>query len=1721
MSQGRALHFLKWIKDDLNELILDAREALDMFVEHDRIAIGLCVERLHQLHGTLQMVQIYGPAMLAEEMEAVANWIQEQTSGQTDDAAQALMQSLIRLPNYLEKVSEGMPDSPFYVLDLLNDLRAVREAPLLTEASLFSSEVKQAPVPDQVDGVANSTIPPLVQRIRGHFHKGLLEWFRDGASGEGIERLANVAKLVREQAHTEPVYSLFRMAEALARGILEGSVNANIALKATYGKLDTVLKAMLESGEDAVDAGVAGELANNFLYYLIHADSNDPLIHEVRSDYGLDQVALPSAQQINEGRKHLSRPGEDLYASVQQELAAEMQRLKDALDEFIRSDRDDQTVLGELITPTRKMADTLGVLGYGNLRSRLLRQVEKLQEIVDCVLAADDDVLMDMAAELLFVEQNMQVVPQAIEAVNEWNTPVLTDDENQQLTVDTLHQALEEMHQVKLMIEDIVAGRSRDKLDGVLVRLYQVIGALKLLEYEQAADLLEHARTYVEQHLLDNEATEELDGLADLMIGIELYMEARQQRHEDADRYLAIAAEGLKKLPVYNPQEETAETIEPEAPAIEEEPSDIQPEPESAEATMSEDIDPEILEIFIEEAREELDVIEDYVPRWISDTSDSDALVTFRRSFHTLKGSGRLVGANLIGEFAWSIENLLNRVIDKQVTESPALFYVLKETLKILPELVDCQESNQQPQSEYRKLAKQADALANGEEIAFDEAEEFETVDQEPVEIHDESQPDQSIDHVIADVDETSGALIQLDPELHQVFSTEAQTHLKAIEDFLAACQQNTGGNCEIDSSLHRALHTLKGSAQVANVEPIAELSRALEELLKVLVDSERHVDSSVFDLLDESVAAMTDVLSVINVSGVQVPDVNPLIEQAVSIASECEQEIRDREHSAVSAESHTPMIESPEVESREVSEEADDDDELRLIFLEEAIDLVEELEEGLSHWRENPQVFSSLEDVQRTLHTLKGGARLAGQLAVGDLSHAFESLLVGISDKRLDVSDDILNLVQQASDQLAMQVDQMRTGEAMPAEDLVRQLEAALNSEPVVESQPNKVDDFVEEEDVAVNETVQSTDDEEISGLQFTAIPTMDEEVRQSAASSQGVARSPQDRHEQVKVASGLLDQLVNNAGEISIVRSRLEQHNSQIGFNLDELDRTVDRLHHQLRKLDMETEAQILHRFERERAVPGDKTPAFDPLELDRFSTMQQLSRSLMETVNDLVSIKETLGDLQRESDTILLQQSRLSSSVQDGLLRTRMVRFSQQVPRLQRLVRQTCSTLDKQADLEVFGAEEELDRAILDRMVSPLEHILRNAVSHGIESSEDRTTAGKPAVGNIQIHMGRQGAEIVLTVSDDGKGLDLESIRNQAIEKGLLDEGVEIKDRDLMQFVLETGFSTAQEVTQVAGRGVGMDVVANEVKQLGGSLEIDSQAGKGTRFTMRLPLTLAIADAMLVTQGDDVYAIPHTGIEGVVRISRDKLNDCYLRNKNGFEYAGREYPVRYLGQLLELAEPELSPGQKWFPMLLVKAGEQRLALHIDSFIGNRQIVVKSVGMQLSTVRWISGGTILGNGQVALILDVHALARMAAAHSRTRIEIQSHSRDPDVTVMVVDDSITVRKVTSRLLKRQNMGVILAKDGVDAVTQLQQEKLPDVMLLDIEMPRMDGYELARHMRSSDRLKHIPIIMITSRVGDKHRRQAMELGVKRYLGKPYQETELMDNIYAVLAEAYV
>jgi len=438
----------------------------------------------------------------------------------------------------------------------------------------------------------------------------------------------------------------------------------------------------------------------------------------------------------------------------------------------------------------------------------------------------------------------------------------------------------------------------------------------------------------------------------------------------------------------------------------------------------------------------------------------------------------------------------------------------------------------------------------------------------------------------------------------------------------------------------------------------------------------------------------------------------------------------------------------------------------------------------------------------------------------------------------------------------------------------------------------------------------------------------------------------------------------------------------------------------------------------------------------------------------------------------------------------------------------VRQTATDTGKKAELVVEGASGEMDRQVLERMLPPFEHMLRNSVVHGIEPPEERVARGKPETGTIKVGLHREGSEMVIVLEDDGRGIDVNAVRERARARGLIAPGRVLSDEEALQLILEPGFSTASSVTQHAGRGVGMDVVVTEIKKLGGALHTETKFGHGTKFTIRLPFTLAITQALIVRTGEELYALPLPSVEGVARVPRSEVEKHLAEETPTFSYGGQIYRFQHLGAFVGGGPSVLPEMDVSVPLLLIRAGEHSTALVTDELVGSREMVVKSVGPQIATIRGIAGATILGDGRIVIILDMATLVR---SEWRRTTEVQAPKEDKRVFALVVDDSITVRRVTQRLLERHGMRVMTAKDGVDALSILQ-EHIPDVILLDIEMPRMDGYELATQVRADARLADIPIVMITSRVGEKHRARAIEIGVNDYLGKPYQENQLLDAI---------
>ena len=947
------------------------------------------------------------------------------------------------------------------------------------------------------------------------------------------------------------------------------------------------------------------------------------------------------------------------------------------------------------------------------------------------------------------------------------------------------------------------------------------------------------------------------------------------------------------------------------------------------------------------------------------------------------------------------------------------------------------------------------------------------------------------------------------DTDLLEIFLEEAEELLVGIDQDLNTWAKDQTNTASLNN-LMRYLHTLKGGANMIQATHIGLISHELEsiyervirkqiEVTPQLVSIVRLVQDDVTDRIQiirennidyagrESIEILRNIQEIAQGKSVGVATIETVAVEANTSEVEVETfavELETEQEPVVADVEH---FESPEESIRLIAEET---------FLEEAEEILESTDEFLTKWFEQRSDRSLLLQLQRAAHSLKGGARMVENEPVAAISYQLETTFeqFAVHHFNSNAYDLLLQTTFSWLKQAIFERDYSNF-------DSLRLSLESIELVNVTAQLPNRVTQANSLSTPKIFEFIQGDG---------TEPPAM---LGEWGSSSQ-----QDNSNEMIRISADLVEKMIDLSGENAINRSRIEMDLGQIGNTLNEMELAMKRLADQLRRMEGELESQIIAKHGSENSRYAD----FDPLEMDQYSSLNQLSKSLAESASDLVDFKRTLADKIRDAEGLLLQQSRIQAEIQESLMRTRLVPFSRLLPRLQRIVRQTSSTLNRPTELIVNNTEGELDRTILERLVTPFEHMLRNAIDHGIEDTEQRQQAKKTAVGQIELNISRQGTDVLVSFSDDGKGIDEAKIKEKALNLGLIKADQFLDKQEILQLIFHPGFSTAKEVTQISGRGVGLDVVQSEIKALGGHVSVDSNLGEGTTFTIRVPTTVSVSDALMVKAGDQQFAISLAQIDRIVRIAPSTLEAYFNSKDDFFKIDNTNYKLRYLSEFVSNQPlPRLSNIAHSLPVLLIKGNNgQTIALLVDQLIGSRaQIVVKPIGQQFSSVGVVAGATILGNGQVCLILEGQNIARQIQATQR--IKHISDSRDLSRhnnarrLIMIVDDSVTVRKVTSRLLERQGYDVVTAKDGVDAIEQLENVK-PDLMLLDIEMPRMDGFEVTNLVRHHEVHQDLPIIMITSRTGEKHRERAFSLGVTHYMGKPFQEAELLSNVENLL-----
>jgi chemosensory pili system protein ChpA (sensor histidine kinase/response regulator) len=1788
-----ASHSFELVNRELVNTLEGARRELEEYVDghSGKDALLRTAEMLHIARGALKIVEIHGAALLAEEMELTCRRLAETDDPQkSEQAIEALTRSMVQLPAYLERLIGGGKDVALVLLPLLNDLRQARDKPSLSEGTLVL--LNSGPFERHLDArSASASAGPDVgrgfdkfaQRVRPAFQASLLGWIKGAEAPRHLDELLRVSTNLERVAASEQVKQLWAVITAVLTAIRGGGLEATVTLKRLIGQADRQLKRLIDGGESALVNAPPVDLVNSLLYYVARATSNDPRIKALREKYNLTEM-LPGEEQLEQAREGLAGPSVKLMRTVAQAIKEDLAAVKDALDIFVRTGMQEIDKLAPQLEMLKKIGDTLGVLGLEKARAAIQREAQDLTSIVATRKGIDRAVLEKMAATLLAVEDTLDrelvrvATPGDAEPHEEDSSG---ETQQRQVTQAVMGECTVNLAKIKEAVIQLVEhpGDLRP-LELVKPQLRGIVAGLLMLNKTKAVKVVERIGGVIATRLAPSGTKlkpDYLERLADSIVSVEYYLETVSAGRADPWYMLDNAERCLDLLERLPEVKVAAQAPAPAAaappPAARAVPPPVAPPAPAKKAAprpavmqvAGERSDPELVEVFIEEAKEEIASIEKNLPLWAADLENSAALITVRRSFHTLKGSGRMVGAQLIGEFAWSLENLLNRLINQTLAPTPAMITFVQAASKALPQLIEQLEIGLPPKADVQLLMKQADAFAEGDP-------EAESITSQSLRAPAAAAPTAAVEPEPAP---------SMDPVLADIFVKEMRGHLAVMREFIASSETQPAPHT-VAEPLYRACHTLLGSARMAGFAPVMTLAGPLAEHLRRHFEGGSGLGAKGLDALRTAaneIERLTEGLA----SGKQLA-----VDPAVPAALE-----------ALAVVAPVPQPASPAADVAEPAPTAPStafDPEIAAIFAEEAAEILDQSETALQFVRQNNDA-AAVVSLQRYLHTLKGGARMAGITAMGDLSHALETLLARIADGKSQPTAGAMDLVQRGLDRLQQMRDAIDAGRGVDqAADLMVQLEAfeapvvAVPSppraaEPVAVAPvpapppapvapPTPLEQPVVEPTniIEVTNLVEATNVIEITAdlerpppleiapapevpavdvraaAEVIEDPTIDEpltapaepvepasiEAREpteppktpepvvivaapaapAAVAAPVVEQRSAERAETARVDAALLDGLLNGAGEINIFQSRLTQQLHSTEFHLGELGGTVSRLREQLRKLEAETEAQILHRHQEDVDAQG----GFDPLELDRYSTIQQLSRGLAETANDVASINELLNGLMNETSTLLTQQARVTAELQNGLMQTRMVPFQRHVARLARIVRQACADTGKLAELVVEGENSEIDRQVLESMLPPLEHLLRNAVAHGIETPAARKQRNKPESGKVALKIRREGSEVIIDVGDDGGGLDLAAIRRKAYEKGLIAENQKLTDEQAVEMILRPGFSTASELTQAAGRGVGMDVVDNEVKKLGGSMRIESTAGQGTRFLIRLPYTLAITHALIVNVGDETFALPLPTVEGITRLSREKILKHLTEDEPKLDYGGIAYRIQHLGSLVGAAPSALPEDENAVSLVLIRAGENSTALLTDSLEGSREIVVKTLGPHIASVQGVTGATILGDGRVIMILDPGTLVRAQKGAGRAAPEPPPQTvAGPVLTALVVDDSITMRRVTQRLLERRGAKVFTARDGLDAITVLQEHPV-DIILLDVEMPRMDGYQLATHVRNDSKLKGLPIIMITSRSGEKHRAKAIEIGVNDYLSKPYQESQLIAAIEALLGK---
>lgn len=1664
MPSGANISLLSWVKAEIDNALTVVQDNIARFsaAAGNVAALSACPVQLHQVSGALRIVGLHGATRFCETIEHTFTGI---TQNRAPDKAAigTIGQAVLALKEFIDGLSRGDPNVPLSLFPIYRELVTIEGTAEVSEKDLFFPDLTLdvPPHPDRKT-IASQELRAYLQSQRSRFQRGLLAWLRDPTNLHGLQEMRAVLDALDQIA---PQSSMLHALWWAAVGLIDGLPHApsrewTASAKSVCGKIDMLMRDLGAETREADE-----QLLCDILYLLARCPPATQRISEVRKIYQLgDFFSEPGISGVLEFDMDWLKPALG-------DIRSRLESIKNMWVQYTSGDPGNLIQFRALVTALKRKVGELGN-----------QKLERLLDVIGLVATRLPDpypqqsqmVIMEMASAFLLLENSIdnfanlpEDLDQQIILMGGWLLDAANDKSSGQPPAGLRAELSQQISKIHLQtqiareifnnlqhVEQVLdafarGGIKHDELPPIFPHLRQIHGALVMLRYQRAADLVSACEEMVIACTKPAHpaAAEDVNWIAEGLSSLGFFLapclrgsapaeEAIEVFfHRFENRTLEIPAEPAPGILVVVPEQAESPPAEGEIPpgvtmqCVEPVPVS---QPDTATPSSAGE---ELLDIYLDEAGEVLKSIDETLLLCRQQPGNIEALRVIRRGFHTLKGSGRMVGLTELGEIAWEIERVLNLTLERQQTTNPLLLELIATASASFAHWVSQLKSRNELEIDARNI------LSLVQQLSTNAIPDAEAVNPEP---------------------EVVIGRVRMSRPFYDIYLQEAHQHLAALHTEFEAWHTRPGSDATHEFVL--AAHTLASISRTSGLDMIADLAATLEQWLPhahlpAALDGKQKVAAAI--------AKLEEMLS--SISQQQLPDAS------ISESHELLLEIKKlNSYPALSATATTtaavtaPPCAAPLIAGATTATTAEPQDQrvirddldyqLLPVFLEEAQALLPLISSDLREWKTSPDNQQISHSLKRALHTLKGSARMTGAMRLGELSHLMESRIEAALESSSSPTAALLEEFELQLDRLSAAIEQLHKGNQEGA--------------PLQESQP---------------------------------LAHIANGVTSAHAAAQVELPVPGPAA-MLRVNADTLDRLINKSGEVSIARARIEDELRTLKQSLLDLNESVMRLRGQLREVEIQADSQMQSRS----SAPDAEKRDFDPLEFDRYTRLQELTRMMAESLHDVTTIQQTLLQNLGGADAALQQQARTNRDLQQEFMHMRTVPFSNLRERLYRIVRQSARELGKKVNLDIRGAQLELDRSVLEKISTPLEHILRNAVAHGIETPTQRSDCGKAEIGEITITLRQENREIVVIVNDDGAGLDFEKLRDRAREKGLPQAATDTPDSDLAQIIFMPGISTAGEITELSGRGVGMDVVRNEITAIGGRIETATTRAKGTTFTIYLPLTLAVAQAVLVRSGGETFAISAAMVEQVLRLKPEELSDCYERGTVASQ--DHLFPLHYLHHLLgsppsgKTAEP-----RNHDPVLLLRSGTQRMALHVDEIVKNQEIVIKTAGPQLARIQGISGATVLGDGKIVLIINPIQLVQRARGPAKTVIAPAATSEPAARLIMVVDDSLTVRKVTGRLLEREGYRVLTAKDGVDALEQIK-EAPPDIMLVDIEMPRMDGFDLTRSIRNDPRTAGVPIIMISSRTAEKHRNHAARLGVNAFLGKPYQEAELLQYI---------